>query len=216
MVCALHTATSKCLEVCNCATTHTTVTHPHEIEVRIERVNQRRWSFARRARMMSHTHATPTRRGARGAGAGGGRAARAEVRFARAMLSHLSATQEPRATVQCKILLVSPTISKNLKAPWPIHAQRTPPCTPHKSARDQSPPAQRMPSPPYMMKARRGSPQEPPPCAPGFVQVQEQSAAAIWIVALRPLQPGVELGHRGSGRRSRRPTENAAAREDYS
>eukprot|EP00964_Phaeocystis_antarctica_P132407 scaffold96503_cov54-Phaeocystis_antarctica.AAC.1 len=60
------------------------------------------------------------------------------------------------------------------------------------------------------MKARRGSRQEPPPCAPGFVQVQEQSAAATFVVALRPLQPGVELVHRGSGRRSSRPAERSS------
>jgi hypothetical protein len=61
-----------------------------------------------------------------------------------------------------------------------------------------------------MMKARPGSRQEPPPCEPGFVQVQEQSAAATSIVALRPLQPGVELVHRGSGRRSSRLAERSS------
>ena len=135
----------------------------------------------------------------------GARGARAEVGFARAMLSHLSATQGPRATVQSKILLVSPTISKH----------HGPCCTaiPHDAHTKVLVISRHPPSACRllrMMKARRGSPQEPPPCAPGFVQVQEQSAAATWIVALRPLQPGVELGHRGSGRRSSRPVERSS------
>ena len=61
-----------------------------------------------------------------------------------------------------------------------------------------------------MPKVHRGPRQEPPPCVPGFVQMQEQSAAATWLVARRPLQPGVELVRRGSGRRSSRPAERSS------